>query len=461
MSTAATIPTFSGQSQYAASLQQVINRAVGIASLPLDSLEATLNDLTSRQSALQGLQASFAALQSSISSIQTALTSQSLSTTVSDASIVSANVASGAQAGNYSIEVDSLGSYSNALSNAGSTVVTDPTSQGISSGTSLTLNINGVQTAITAASGSLDDLAGAINAQAGDQVQATVVNVGSTASPDYRLSLTAAKLGEQSIDLTDSSGNSLIASSNLGELASYKVAGQSTTLTSDSRTVTLGPGLTVNLLGTSAPGVSTTITVGNDPSALAQQFAAFAGSYNAAVDILAQYHGQGGGSLEGDSIINTLTGVLQQLSNYSNGSPETALANYGITVDDTGLLSVDTAAFTSAANANFSGLVSVLGGTDTGGFLKTANDLLNSVEDPTTGTLTTEENTVSSEIYAQNNKISAEQAQVNQLQANITAQMVTADAAISALESQVSYVNGLFFSITGNNNNPNASASGG
>jgi len=54
-------PSFNGQSQFAASLQQVITRAVGIASLPLDSEKAGLNTLTSRQTALQGLDTIFPA----------------------------------------------------------------------------------------------------------------------------------------------------------------------------------------------------------------------------------------------------------------------------------------------------------------------------------------------------------------------------------------------------------------
>ena len=299
--TPTTTPTFSGQSQFAASLQQVITRAVGIASLPLDSMEATLNDITSQQSALQGLDTVFSNLQNSISSIQTALTSQSLTSTVSNPSVVSANLGSGAAAGTYSIEVDNLGSFSTALSDAGATAVSDPASQGISSSTTYTLNLNGTPTTITAASSSLDDLASAINSQADDKVQATIVNVGSSNSPDYRLSLTATALGSGTIDLADSSGASLIQVSDAGSLASYKVAGLNTTLTSDSRTVTLAPGLTVNLLGQSTSGQATTVTVGNDPSALAAQFSAFAGSYNAAVDALAQYHGKGGGALEGDN----------------------------------------------------------------------------------------------------------------------------------------------------------------
>jgi len=460
MSTSATTttPTFSGQSQFAASLQQVITRAVGIASLPLQTDQVTLNSLDSRQTDLQDLDTDFANIQNSVNAIQTALTSSSLTSSVSDGSVVSANIGSGATPGSYSIHVDTLGAYSTALSNPGSIPVTDPTSQGISSDTPLTLNVDGTLTSIKPASTSLDDLATAINTQSDGQVQATIVNVGSNSAPDYRLSLTSASLGPASIGLTDSSGTSLIAESNPGSLATYEVAGQTNTLTSTSSTITLAPGLTVNLLGESPSANPVTVTVSNDPTALESAFSSFAQNYNQAVSDLAQYHGKNGGSLEGDSIIGTLTNTLQQLSSYSNGSPNSSLANFGITVDDTGVMSVDNSAFTAAANANFSGLVSALGGTSTSGFLLAATNLLNGVEDPTAGSLKIEENTAASEIAAQNTVITNEQAKISQIQTNITAQMVTADAAIASLESQVSYVNGLFFSITGNNNNPNASS---
>ncbi len=433
---------------------------MGIASLPLDSYQATLTTLNGQQAALTGLDNDFTSLQSSVTAIQTALSSNSLSSAVSDGSVVTATVGSGASPGSYSILVNDLGAYSTALSDPGSTAVTDPTSQGISSSTTFTLNVNGALTTITPASSSLDDLASAINTQAGSQVQATIVNVGSTSAPDYRLSLTCATLGANTIDLTDSTNASVISAFNGGSPATYQVAGQSAVLASDSRTITLAPGLTAVLLGTSSSSVPTIVTVSNDPTAVASAFGNFAQNYNQAVTDLSQYHGKNGGALEGDGIVSTLTNVLQQLSNYSNGSPATALANFGITVGDTGQLSVDVSAFTAAANVNFSTLVSTLGGTAAGGFLAAANNALNGVEDPAQGTLKIEENTVASEIIAQNSTITNEQARISQLQTNITAQMVQADAAISALESQLSYVNGLFYSITGNNNNPNASSTG-
>ncbi len=461
MSTNLTTPiTFTGQSQFAASLQQVIQRAVGIASLPLASDEATVNTLNARQSALQSLGSDFSSLQGALGLIETALDSNSLATTVSDGSVAQATLGAGATAGTYSIHVDGLGAYSTALSVAGTMTVRDPSSQGISGDASLTLTVDGSPVTITPASGSLNDLASAINTQSGGTVQAAVVNLGTNAAPDYRLSLTAAKLGAVSIDLSDSSG-SLIGESNPGSPATYEVEGSATQLSSDSRTITLAPGLTVNLLGASSSSDFTTITVKNDASSLASAFSVFAQAYNRAASDLAQNHGQGGGVLEGDSLIRTLSGVLQQLASYSNGTPETSLANFGISVDTNGQLSVDTAAFTSAANANFAGLASTLGGSTTGGFLQAATNALNGVNDLTTGSIAVEENTIQSEITSQNSKIADEQSKISLLQSNLTAQIVKADAAISSLESQLSYVNGLFYSITGNNNNPNANSNSG
>jgi len=445
-------PTFTGVSKFATSLQQVLTRAVGIASLPLDSDQASLNSLNTTQSDIQGLDTVFTTLQQSISSLQSILSSSLLTSSLSDSSIVSASISTGAAAGTYTIAVNSLGAYSTALSDAGSTPVTDPTSTGISTSATLTLTVGGVPTTITPASSSLQDLAGAINGQTNGQVQATLVNVGSTASPDYRLSLQAANLGTDAIGLTDSSGENLISTSTPGSLATYRIDGLLAPISSTSRTVTLSPGLTVNLLSQSGSGASTTITVADNPSGLASAFSSFAGSYNAAVDAIGQYHGQSGGALEGDSLLQSLSGALDQLGTYSNGSPASALANFGITLDQTGQLSVDTTTFTTAANADFPALLATLGGSTTGGFLQTATNLLTGIENSTTGTIKTEEASVAAEITTAQTNITNEQARVNLLQTNLTQQISQADSTIAELESQVSYVTGLFAQYTGANN---------
>jgi flagellar hook-associated protein 2 len=441
--------SFSGVSKFATSLQQVLTRAVGIASLPLNTLQASLATSQNQQSAVNSLGSTFSALQQSVTSLQTAVNSTLLQSSVSDASVVSANVAAGALAGTYSIEVDNLGSYSTALSAAGATAVSDPTAQGISSSASFTLTVGAQSTTITPASASLQDLVSAINSQAAGQVQATVVNVGSTSSPDYRLSLQASSLGSDAIDLQDNSATSVISTSTAGVLASYKLNESSTPITSDSRKVTLSPGLTATLVGQSVSGQSAVITVADNATGLASAFQSFANSYNNAVTTLAQHQGQTGSAIAGDSLIQSLSGVLSQLGNYSSGSATTALANYGITLDQSGQLSVDTKAFSTAANADFPTLLSTLGGAATGGFLKTATDLLKGVEDATTGLIPTESTQLTNQITTQQAQIAQEQARVNTLQTNLTAEISKADSTIASLESQVSYVTGLFAQYTG------------
>jgi flagellar hook-associated protein 2 len=458
MSTSATTPatvappTFTGVSKFASSLQQVLTRADGIAAMPLQTLQAGLTTMDATQSALQSMDATFSSLQESLGSLQTALSSSLVSSSVSDSTIVSANAASGATPGTYSIEVDNLGAYSTALSVGGSTIVTDPTKQGIATSSPLSLNVNGTITTITPASSSLQDLESAINTQAGGQVQATIINVGSSGSPDYRLSLQAVNLGDQSINLTDSGGNDLISSSSGGALASYELNGQPNSITSTSRTVTLSPGLTVNLLGQSTAGQAATITVSNDASGLASAFTSFATAYNAAVTAVGAQHGQNAGALQGDSLLNTLTSVLNELGTWSNGSPESALANYGITLDDTGQISVDTTAFSTAANANFSGLIATLGTSTTGGFMQAATTLLTGLEDPTAGAIKQEEASVANEIANQNTQIANAQTQLTQLESNLTSQIAQADSTLASLESQVTFVTGLFAQYTDSSN---------
>lgn len=441
---------FTGVSGFASSLQQVLSRSVAIASLPLDSLQAQLTTLQNQQTAVQGLDAAFTSLQSSIGNIQSTISSGLLDATVADSSIASATVGSGATPGSYSLEVDNLGAASTALSVAGSTAITDPTTQSITSAPSVTLTVGSSSTVITPSGSSLEDLANAINSSAGSEVQATVVNVGSRSSPDYRLSISAVSLGTDAITLTDSNGNNLIANSGTGTPVSYQVDG--TPITGNSTTLTLAPGLTVNLLGQSTAGQATTITVADNPSNLASALSSFAQAYNSAVSAVSAQRGQSGGALQGDSTITSLTGVLSQLVTYNSGSPNNSLANFGITVDSTGVLSVDASTFTSAAATNFQGLLTTLGGATTGGFLEAATNLLTSVEDPNTGTIKTEETSLTNEISSQQTQISSEQSTVNQLQSSLTAQIAAADSAIAGLENQVTFVTGLFAQYTGATN---------
>src|SRR5579872_537607 len=131
-------PTFTGSSTFSSSFQQVLTRAVQMASLPMQQLQANVNDLTNQQSALSQLETTFQSLDSAVQGIGMAA-GGSTSASVSNSSAISAVTTSSTLPGTYSIQVDGLGSYTTAMSRAGTPPVTDPTSQNISSASSFTL----------------------------------------------------------------------------------------------------------------------------------------------------------------------------------------------------------------------------------------------------------------------------------------------------------------------------------
>src|SRR5580693_916127 len=326
--------TFNGSSTYSSAFQQVITRAVDIASLPLQSLQQSVSTLTSQQSTLSTVGADFSALQTAIQALGSA-TGGTPTAQVSDSSALTATASTGALPGTYTIQVDNPGTSTTTLSDAGLTV-TDPTSQDISASSSFTLTLNNVTTTITNSGGTLESLANSINA-AGAGVQATIVNVGSSSSPDYRLAVTSNNLGPDSIQLNDGTQN-LLGTLSTGTDAKYKVNGSATDVQSTSSQVALSPGLTVNLLAQSSSPV--TITVSQDYSGVQTAISNVVSAYNAAFDALSQNRGQSGGALTGDPVVLTLANTLQQISQYTSGSgPVSSLADLGVTVSSTGDLS--------------------------------------------------------------------------------------------------------------------------
>src|ERR1017187_2946271 len=185
---------FTGASGYSQDLQNVISRAVAIAELPITVLTNQEATLQSQSSALANIDNDISALQAAVQAVGTAV-GGSYAADVSNPGVVSASVGEGAVAGTYSIEVDSVGAYASSLS-AGNWTGTSSDAGGTYS-----LVIGDNSYGIQSADGSAGSVAAAINAQYGDQVQATVVNVGSDASPSLRVSLQATSLGAQTLDI--------------------------------------------------------------------------------------------------------------------------------------------------------------------------------------------------------------------------------------------------------------------
>lgn len=431
---------FTGNSSFSSDLAQVISRAVSIASLPMQQLQGEQSKVTGQQTELQTLSGQFQSLQSAIDGINSSVGFGLYSATVSNNSVLSASTSAGIAAGTYTVNVTSTGSQTNTISANGLTTVSDPSVGNIDSSSTYTLTLNGQAFQLTDADGSLNGLANAINTS-GANVQATIVNVGSSSAPDYRLSIQSLDYAPDTIQLNDGT-NDLLNSLSTGSYVTYQVDGQpSTPINSSSRTLTISPGLTVNVL---EPG-ATSVTVSQNGSSISNALSSFANTYNTVVDELSQSRGQNGGALSGQSIVYSLSEVLRSISSYTPASGGTAsLADLGLTFDQNGHLQFDPSVFAQNTGSSLNSTLNFLGSESGGGFLQAANSLLASVTDPTSGLLPQETQATSDEITSLAQKISADQDQVTQLQQNLTKQMSAADALISSLEQQVTQITNLF-----------------
>lgn len=440
-----TAATFNGTSTYAGDLQNAITQAVNIASAPLNQLNANVSTLQGQNSELSTLQTDFAAIQTAIQSLDQAtnggnLTATSSANTVASIAFDSSSAVAG---GTYTLNVTNPGSPTTTVSSAGLPTIADPSSSSISSASSFTLSVGGTNYTITPSSDTLSALVQSINSS-GAGVSATLVNIGSPSSPDYRLSVQSTALGNVAIQLSDGTNNNLLTTASTGTPALYQINGQpSSPISSDSSTVTLAPGLTADL----QTAGTTTITVAPSSTAASNAISAFVTAYNAAATELDNNHGTAGGALTGQSIVFSLEQSMRDLSGYSGGSGSIQnLTDIGLTFNQNGQLSFDQTQFANAANTDPNDVAAFLGtaaGTGTG-FLGAANNVLTGLTDPTNGLFQSAEGNITTQINTDNTQIAATQTSVTNLQNQMVSQMAAADALIASLQSQVSYFTTLF-----------------
>ena len=134
--------------------------------------------------------------------------------------------------------------------------------------------------------------------------------------------------------------------------------------------------------------------------------------------------------------------LCRGLAGYRTGNGNlSSMAELGITFNDnTGRLSFDPSAFSSATSGQIDALTTFLGSATGGGFIGTATNLLLGINDPATGTLTNQINSVQTSITQTNAQITNEENQVAQLQASLTQQMAAADAMIYGMQQQASQI---------------------
>jgi len=427
---------FVGGSSFAFDFQQVIDRAVAIAALPLTQLHAQRSGLLSQETALEAIGTSFTDLQTAINAVSSAVATESHFAAVGDETVARVSLSGSVLAADYSLQVTDLGARTLTLSLDGLPAVTDPFTESVSAAADFTLTVDGVDYALTPASNSLFDLAAAINA-AGAGAQATVVNIGGSSGADYRLSIQSEKYAGVTIQLNDGSQD-LLQTLTTGSAVVYSVNGVPVAgISTDTRTVTLSPGVSVDLLNTG----STDISVSKTSSSVADTLAGFVTAYNATVGQLDLHRGTSGGVLSGQFVLSTLARSLGDIVGYTAGTGNIrSLADLGVNLDDQGRLSLDRAALEAKPVDDVLAFL----GNATSGFLKAASDGMNLVQDSSDGMLALEQASLDRQIQRQDQLIASNEERIEALRQNLTARMAAADAVIAVLEQQAAGIQTLF-----------------
>jgi flagellar hook-associated protein 2 len=428
--------------------QQLTNQATA-----LDSQVSAFGTFTSALDTLQG----------TLSALENPAQLAGFDAAVADKTVATASAKSDAVAGQYALAVQNLATSatltSKAFASSGAVVGTGTLTIAVGNSTT-SINIDSTDN-------TLAGIAAAINSAAGNPgVSASII----TATGGARLVLSGTTTGaSNAITVTQTGGDGGLSAlvydptnkvTNLTQTqaatdANFTINGYPAASSSN---VVAGviSGVTLNLVGASATGTSTTLTVSPDTTTASTSIGAFVTAVNgvlSAVQTLTAYDPstQTAGPLQGNATLQSFQGqlenILDTVTNSSSGVG--SLADLGITSDaNTGSLDSNATTLSNALSSNLTAVGNLLGGTNG---LATQIDKLVTQYTQAGGLLATINQglqTGLSNVTTQQNLLNAELATYS---ATLTTQYNAMDAAVAALKETQTYLTAEF--------NPGASSS--
>ena len=408
--------------------------------------------IAQQTSALNQLQGGISTLENSLDTLQDptgALLASSITST--QPGIVTAVADAGTAAGSHVVVVQSLAStaswYSDAVSDTTTPFTPGTFDLTIGSGSSQTT------TSITIGNG-IDTPADLVN-------QINGLNLGVTASiitdaNGARVAIVSNSSGSAtdfSIQPTGTTTDNLFTRASTGANASLTVDG--VLISSSSNTVGgVINGVTLSL-NSQAPSNEVVLTIGTDANSAVQAVNSFVSAYNALVaNVNSQFAydstNQTSGPLSGDSTVRMLQSALLAAPSYSasSGSVST-LGSLGITMNDDGTLSVNTASLIAALQNDPSSVQAFFQGSSTNGFVASVQNAVSGFSDPAQGALTVDLQSLSAENSDLQNQINDYEDYLTTVQANLTNQYNQANILLLQLPSLQKQIDAML----GNNSN--------
>jgi flagellar hook-associated protein 2 len=426
----------------------IIDKLVALERRPVDLLEQQIAAIQATKSSVSSVQSKLATLRGAAQALGTTDDVLIRTAKSSDESAVSAVAGAGAARGAVEITVGRLarGSVAGATVGVASATATVAGGAGtfefqVGSGAVQSVAVDGTTT--------LQGLADSINAL-GAGVTATAVNLGTAATPDYRLEIVSQSTGASSTVTVTHDGTTLgVQTTQAGLDAQFTVAGFAGTFTRETNTfsdVLAGVTFSLNGVGTS------TVTVSDDPDKIVDQIKSLVTSFNDLVSFVAGESNVSETKDKSDVSVGTLAtdstvkGLLTRLHDVFSQSLTGASTKYvnlsslGLATQQDGTIKLDEAKLRAAVSDNPNAVAQVFAGNGTA--TGVANDLATVIGDATSagGLLAKHTTSLDDQIRSLQDDVDAGQRRVDAFQANLEAQFTALESLVSGLQSQSGFV---------------------
>ena len=412
----------------------IVTQLVAIAQAPVDALDTKKASVDSASSTMSTFSSRLATLKANATSLADAPGYASYTAASTDTSVVT-TASGGAQAGSYDVQITQLASIEKMR---GTTQSSSTTALGMSGTMSITVGGNAAVQVTVAATDTLGDIATKL-ATSGARLSASVLYDGSS----YRLSVQGLDTGAANSIAISQTGFDL----GLSDPANVYQPAADAKLTVDGLSITrptnqitgVIPGVTMALTKT---GVSTTVRVASDTTALKSRISAFVSAYNDIVNAAHSASGYLGAPasnpvLRGDPAIrrslDTISRLMGSAVPGTSGAYQT-MGSIGMNLQQNGTIVFDSSKFDTATTADPDG-VRKLFVTDTTlgatGMMKTLSTTIDSLITGTGSPIKNRIDALAAKSKELTDTKTEKQKYVDQYQAQLKKQYSTLDLAMS------------------------------
>jgi flagellar hook-associated protein 2 len=420
--------------------EQLISKLLAVERQPITLFETRKVKLQAQATAFKDLNAKLLTLKTRVAALSNPDAVLPRSVTSSVDSVATATAGAGNTQGTFTLTTSALAR--NAIASAASTVSALTSTVASGPGTfEFRLGPTGavVSVALTAST-TLNDLVKAINdASAG--VQATAVNLGTTASPAFKLTLASTATGAANDIVMVNDGTTLgVTTTQTGIDAAFTIAGIGSFTRSTNTFSDVIDGVTITLKASSG---TTDLVVAADKGALQARVQAMIDGYNDVIRTIDGNLSSGKdekglpkpGAFTGDAVPQQLRRTLANAIGGRGPGTLKGLVDLGIKTEKDGTLTLDATKFQAAA-ADPKAVSDLLAGTSTkDGIADVLEDALEVATKALTGTIAARQDGITSTIKSVQQQIDRSLARLETSEKLLRARFVTLEITMSKLQS--------------------------